>query len=152
MPVHRGAECEARGLGEGLLTCHAPGMELTCPVCAAPLEEAGRTFRCTKCEGAWIVEDVLVAILEQRASTLVDLPWQPRQDKPRPCAACKAEMQTVDLGSVNLDRCPTHGVWFDSDELAALIKQAKKFTTKEMAAVDEPKHGLLAKLGKLFHG
>jgi Zn-finger nucleic acid-binding protein len=122
-------------------------MELSCPVCAAPLEEAGRTFRCRTCEGAWIAEDVLVAILEQRASTLVDLPWQDRQDKARPCAACAAEMQTVDLGSVHLDRCPSHGVWFDADELAALIKQAKKFVTH---AAPEPKHGLLAKLGKLF--
>ncbi len=125
-------------------------MELICPVCDSPLEEAGRTFRCRLCEGAWIAEDTLVAILEQRASTLVDLPWQDRQDKPRPCAECKAEMQTMNLGSVQLDRCPTHGVWFDADELAALIKQAKKFTTKEMHAVTEPKHGLLAKLGKLF--
>lgn len=126
-------------------------MELTCPVCAAPLEEAGRTFRCRQCEGAWIGEEAVVAILEQRAATLVDLPWQARQDKPRPCAECKAEMQTVDLGSVHLDRCPAHGVWFDAHELAALIKQAKKFTTKETAA-SEPKHGILERLGKLFGG
>ena len=42
-----------------------------CPVDAIPLEEAGQTLRCSKCEGAWIAEDALVAILEQRASTLV---------------------------------------------------------------------------------
>jgi Zn-finger nucleic acid-binding protein len=127
-------------------------MELTCPVCDAPLDEAGRTSRCRLCEGAWISEETLVAILEQRASTLVDLPWTQREDKPRPCAECKAEMQTVDLGSVQLDRCPSHGVWFDADELASLLRQAKKFTTKEMHAVSEPKHGLLGKLAKLFGG
>ena len=43
-------------------------------------------------------------------------------------------------------------MWFDADELAALLKQAKAFTTKEMAAVSESKHGLLGKLAKLFGG
>ena len=98
-------------------------------------------------------EEALVPILEQRASTLVDLPWRPREDgKQRPCAECTTPMQTVDLGSVQLDRCPSHGVWFDADELAALLREAKQFTTKEMPAVSEPKHGLLGKLAKLFGG
>jgi Zn-finger nucleic acid-binding protein len=123
-------------------------MELTCPVCDAPLDEAGRTFRCVLCEGAWIAEATLVAILEQRASTLVELPWQPRTDKPRPCAQCKAEMQTVDLGTVALDRCPAHGVWFDADELAALLKQAKQFVSQD----HEHHEGLLHRLSRLFGG
>ena len=128
-------------------------MELMCPVCDAPLEEAGSTSRCRMCEGAWIPEDALVAILEQRASTLVELPWQSRSgDKARPCASCKAEMQTVDLGAVQLDRCPDHGVWFDADELASLLREAKHFTTKEMPAVSEPKKSLLDRFRKLFRG
>lgn len=127
-------------------------MELMCPVCDAPLEEAGSTQRCRMCEGAWIPEEALVAILEQRASTLVELPWTTRSgDKPRPCASCKSEMQTVDLGKVQLDRCPAHGVWFDADELASLLREAKHFT-KEMPAVHEPKEGLLHRLAKLFRG
>ena len=73
-------------------------------------------------------------------------------DKVRPCAECKTPMQTVDLGKVQLDRCPSHGVWFDADELAALLREAKHFTTKEMPAVSEPKQGLLGKLAKLFGG
>lgn len=130
-------------------------MDLQCPACDAPLDEAGRTFRCRLCEGAWVTEETLVPILEQRASTLVDLPWKPREDgKPRPCADCKAAMQTVDLGKVQLDRCPSHGVWFDADELAALLREAKHFTTKETPAAlhGEPRHGLLGKLAKLFGG
>jgi Zn-finger nucleic acid-binding protein len=127
-------------------------MELTCPVCEAPLDEAGRTSRCRLCDGAWISEEALVASLEQRASTLVDLPWKPRTDKPRPCAECKAEMQTVDLGSVQLDRCPAHGVWFDAHELAALIKQAKAFTQKEKDHPHAQREGVMRKLAKLFGG
>ncbi len=127
-------------------------MELQCPVCDAPLEEAGSTFRCLLCEGAWVTEETLVAILEQRASTLVELPWEPRQDKARPCADCKGEMQTVNLGSVQLDRCPTHGVWFDADEMVTLLKQAKAFMTKELAGGAEHRHGLISKLAKIFGG
>ena len=124
--------------------------DLTCPVCATPLELAGRTSRCPSCEGAWVAEDALVAILEQRASTLVKLPWQARQDAARPCAACKAAMQTVNLGSVALDRCADHGVWFDADELTALLKQAKRFKTNPGADHDEQREGLLRRLARLF--
>ena len=121
--------------------------ELTCPVCDAPLQEAGSTSRCLLCEGAWVAEDALVAILEQRASTLVELPWEARQDKPRPCAECKAEMQTVNLGSVALDRCAQHGVWFDMNEMTELLKQVKRFKSVEP---EEHHGGLLHRLAKLF--
>lgn len=126
--------------------------ELICPVCDAPLDEAGRTSRCLLCEGAWVAEDVLVAILEQRASTLVDLPWEARQDKPRPCAECKAEMQTVNLGSVALDRCEKHGVWFDMNELTQLLKQVKRFKAAVDHGTEHDEHhdSVLRRLGKLF--
>lgn len=124
--------------------------ELTCPVCDAPLQEAGTTSRCLLCEGAWVAEDALVAILEQRASTLVELPWQARQDKPRPCAACKGEMQTVNLGTVALDRCAQHGVWFDMNEMTELLKQVKRFKTADHDEPEEHREGLLHRLAKLF--
>lgn len=126
--------------------------DLTCPVCHKPLELAGRTFRCGSCEGAWVAEDALVAILEQRTSTLVKLPWESRQDAARPCAACQAAMQTVNLGSVALDRCADHGVWFDADELTALLKQAKRFKTNPGVEHDEHREGLLRRLARLFQG
>ena len=54
-------------------------------------------------------------------------------------------MQTVMLGSVALDRCAPHGVWFDKHELVSLLEEAKHFK-----AHDEPRVGLLARLAKLF--
>ena len=94
-------------------------------------------------------------MLQERTSTLVFLPWQPRpKDNERVCAVCRTAMQTVNLGSVQLDRCAQHGVWFDADELAALLKEAKHFKPDHHKS-DEPasEHsGLLHSLSKLFGG
>ena len=105
---------------------------MQCPVCQdRVLEEAGRTMRCAQCDGAWIAEETLVALLEQRTSSLVSLPWKDRTDNTQhPCAECQVAMQTVNLGDVALDRCQAHGVWFDADELTALLKQSKRFKTE----------------------
>lgn len=120
---------------------------LTCPVCKSELHQAGRTDRCPTCTGAWIHEDVLVGMLQERAATLVELPWQPRADSPRACAVCASAMQTVNLGSVALDRCPQHGVWFDPEELAAVIAEAKHFKSEH----DHEHHeGILRVLARLL--
>ena len=131
----------------------------TCPSCPThpALTQAGRTERCATCDGAWIHEDVLVGMLQERASALVSLPWHERpQDRARPCAVCAAQLQPVSLGDVALDRCAEHGIWFDADELAALIAQAKQFKTDEVEPDDDTpdkgRRGLLGALAKLFGG
>ncbi len=118
---------------------------MDCPVCKTPLAPAGRTQRCATCEGAWVDSEVLVPLLEQSASTLVELPWQPNtEDHVRACPRCGKGMETVALGTVALDRCEPHGVWFDAKELAAVLGQAKKFRAP-------PHHtSLLARMAKLF--
>ena len=101
---------------------------MNCPVCKVPLIQAGRTFKCKTCEGAWVHEDALVAMLEASTATLVALPWRDnKEDHTRPCPQCSETMKTVALGTVALDRCEAHGVWFDAKELAALLKQSKAF-------------------------
>lgn len=119
---------------------------MNCPVCKTTLEQAGRTFACEKCNGAWIRAEVLVPMLEERASTLVELDWQTsREDHHRSCPECGDAMQTVMLGRVMLDRHEPHGVWFDNKELAELLKEAKHFKA------DLPPHeGLLHKLRRIF--
>lgn len=129
---------------------------MKCPVCTKPLVEAGQTHKCEACEGAWIAEDALVAVLEQRASTLVKLPWAPRVGNPRPCAVCQDAMQTVDLGSVQLDRCAKHGVWLDANELTALLRQVKQFKTHpaghEASDDDDQRDGLLRRFARALTG
>lgn len=120
---------------------------MKCPSCSSTLEQAGRTYKCEKCDGAWIQAEVLVPLLEQRASTLVELPWQPNtEDHVRPCPECATPMQNVRLGTVALDRCEPHGVWFDHKELAALLKQVKKFRAED----PHDHRGLLDRLASLF--
>ena len=130
--------------------------ELKCPACGDQiLDTAGRTDRCPACDGAWIHEDALVGMLQERTSTLVFLPWQPREkDNERVCPACEKPMQWVNLGKVKLDRCAEHGVWFDADELAALLHEAKHFKANPVKDDDpDAAHsGLLSSIAKLFGG
>jgi Zn-finger nucleic acid-binding protein len=58
-------------------------------------------------------------------------------------------MQTVNLGSVALDRCEKHGVWFDANELTQLLKQVKQFKT-HADEHEAHREGLLHRLAKLF--
>ena len=130
---------------------------MNCPICKVALTQAGRTYKCAKCEGAWVESEVLVPMLEQSASTLVELPRQPgTENHVRACPECATPMQTVKLGSVALDRCEPHGVWFDAKELAALLGQAKKFRSDDTnpgVHVDhkaDAQKGLFRRLAKLF--
>jgi len=119
---------------------------MQCPICKTPLEQAGRTYKCESCDGAWVRSDVLVPLLEQSASTLVSLDWQPSPEGlSRACPDCGVPMHSVKLGTVNLDRHDEHGVWFDKTELAELLSEAKQFRA------DLPPHEtLMAKLRRIF--
>ena len=120
---------------------------MNCPTCKQALVQAGRTWKCGRCKGAWVRDEVLVPMLEQSAATLVELPWQPNTEAHvRACPECATSMETVKLGTVALDRCAPHGVWFDAKELAALLGQAMKFR-----AEDKHQHkGIMQTLAKVF--
>jgi Zn-finger nucleic acid-binding protein len=132
---------------------------LNCPSCQVALTQAGRTERCARCDGAWIHEDVLVGMLQETASAVVLLPWLPREpraapepEQPRSCAVCARPMQPVSLGTVPLDRCAEHGVWFDASELADVLRHAKEFKADPSKHPDDHRAGLLGVLGRLFGG
>lgn len=119
-----------------------------CPVDKTPLSRAGHTERCGVCNGAWIHEDALVAILEASTAAVVTLPWVDRDaNAERPCAVCGNSMAPVALGSVALDRCAQHGVWFDADEFADLLSQSKKFREGP-----SEHHGVFERIAKMFGG
>lgn len=121
---------------------------MKCPNCAASLHQAGRTFKCEQCDGAWVQGEVLIPLLEQSTAALVELPWQPNtENHVRACPECTTNMETVRLGTVALDRCEPHGVWFDTKELAALLGQAKSF---RVGTHEEVHIGILERLAGLF--
>jgi len=123
---------------------------MNCPVDHTPLRQAGYTHACDRCGGAWVADDVLVPLLEERANTLIELAWKPRPAGAavRPCPSCNGAMQTVTLGTMALDRCPPHGVWFDAGELVTALKEAKQFRAEP--APHKHHESLLHKLGKLL--
>jgi Zn-finger nucleic acid-binding protein len=121
---------------------------MKCPRSDGELHQAGRTFKCDACNGVWIRSEVLVPLLEERASALVELPWQANtEDHVRACPECSTAMETVKLGTVALDRHEPHGVWFDNHELAALLKQARTFRADPQAHEHK---SLLHRLADLF--
>lgn len=129
--------------------------DLLCPRCGTALASAGYTERCKACDGAWIGEDALVGILQERTSTMVFLPWQPREadaaESGRTCAVCRKALLPVSLGTIALDRCADHGVWFDAKELAALLHEAKQFAADPDSSKDRSEGGsFLDALAKLF--
>jgi Zn-finger nucleic acid-binding protein len=95
-------------------------------------------------------------MMQERTSAVVVLPWQPRPQNhglDRACAVCGKPMQPVSLGTVALDRCPDHGVWFDPEELASLMKQAKQFKADVKHDEEGDEHrGILGALARLFGG
>ncbi len=129
---------------------------LACPTCHVALTAAGRSDRCARCDGAWIHEDVLVGMLQETASGMVFLPWLPREaperEAARACAVCGKAMQPVSLGSVALDRCVDHGVWFDALELGAVLRHAREFKADPSRRPDDHREGLLDVLARLFGG
>lgn len=89
--------------------------------------------RCQSCQGAWLRDEQIVKILQERIvkfseeeikQTLSEkkagIPKEEIQSK-RKCPKCKKTMTTFNYGydsGIILDRCPrNHGLWFDEKEL-----------------------------------
>ncbi len=92
------------------------------------MEFVGQTLRCS-CGGAWIPDDVLSGMAEQMKGGFVELPWRARAGETvRTCIVCDAPMLTVTLAGIALDRCADeHGIWFDANELGAVLQKAGDF-------------------------
>jgi Zn-finger nucleic acid-binding protein len=88
--------------------------------------------RCA-CGAAWLADDKLISMARDAAGVLVKLPWQDRTGAPRPCPVCTTNMLTVSIEDVALDRCPTHGVWFDPEELQKVLARAPNFPERHTA-------------------
>ncbi|MCL1907812.1 MAG: zf-TFIIB domain-containing protein [Holophagaceae bacterium] len=111
--------------------------DLLCPNCKLAMEESilgdAKLHNCVRCGGSWLDSEVfenLSADREQRGRVMLGLGSNVGSVAPetaityRPCPICNKLMNRLNYAKISgviLDLCKSHGVWFDKDELGAVI-------------------------------
>ncbi len=101
-----------------------------CPRCGADLTDAGAGRACAACGGQWVSGPVLQEMVTamQAVPLPVRLVFVPAAHKAIACPECGRAMETWQLHGVPIDRCPEwHGIWFDRDELQAVLLGSVRF-------------------------
>lgn len=101
-----------------------------CPSCRNPLAKTGFAL-CSKCRGAWVSE----VELEERMRSVrgkhefnLKVSFGPVvvDSEARTCPTCGRRLEHKTLGFVVIDRCTeNHGLWFDAEELATVLKECR---------------------------
>lgn len=99
---------------------------LPCPRCRTAPLTGGELRHCPNCQGSWIPEEALHARFTTMTSEIKpQIRWEVTPARlGLPCAACGHTMEALLLFDVPVDRCHAHGVWFDKDELAAVLHRS----------------------------
>ena len=98
-----------------------------CPACPdeVTLSSRGSGFQCQGCEGVFVDGRELAAMMEHMGAAPPPAkargPVEPVQ---RRCPLCRTVMQNTTLWSVRVERCETHGTWFDRKELGRTLELA----------------------------
>src|SRR5512139_3915212 len=97
-----------------------------CPRCRSTELTPGEMRHCLSCKGAWVPEETLHAHITTMTSELKPkIEWTVTHERlGLRCAACKHTMETLLLFEIPVDRCHSHGVWFDKDELAEVLRRS----------------------------
>lgn len=106
-----------------------------CPACAAPLRPFRGRLVCDACDGLFAPLADLATAIEDLTGVSPELVFERDAVGQRACPACGQPMTrchlrvTLDGETIaprpELDRCDAHGVWFDTDELAAVFELAR---------------------------
>lgn len=130
-----------------------------CPRCKAKLQfievDEIRLSECERCEGVWSDIETFEAICANRENQaavlgkLDEILQHPKLQKIQyvPCPRCKQLMNRSNFAKVSgviIDICKQHGLWFDADELPAIIEFIRKggleySRQKEKASLDAEK-------------
>jgi len=97
---------------------------MPCPVCTTKLAFFGDRYACERCAGTFVQNDALVSMVMDVSKALWDMPLPTGQPGTRACPVCANAMLVEDLENVPVDRCATHGVWFDQSELTVALERA----------------------------
>lgn len=108
-------------------------MAFTCPNCAQAMTSTATrglwVHGCGVCGGVWLDtaaaefvrtktnDDIERLVAESTARATVG-----QQHRLRPCPVCRHPLGAFTHGSLQLDGCRTHGVFFDRNELRALLE------------------------------
>jgi Zn-finger nucleic acid-binding protein len=98
---------------------------LGCPSCKeAELHYQGERWECAACAGTFVETAALTAMIEEMSQQPWDAPAVYGAPGDRACPICSTAMVVEVLEAVTVDRCSTHGVWFDDTELQAALHHA----------------------------
>jgi Zn-finger nucleic acid-binding protein len=97
-----------------------------CPRCREAELTGGDMRHCMQCKGSWVPEETLHAHISVMTSEVKPrVEWTVTHKRiGLPCAVCKHTMETLLLFEIAVDRCHSHGVWFDKDELAEVLRRS----------------------------
>jgi uncharacterized protein len=130
------------------------GEQLHCPACRTPLivveREGIEVDCCPTCRGIWFDEGELELLGESAGVTMSPSSLFAAGGRPgrRRCPRCSVRMELLDAAelqgrSVEVDRCPEHGLWLDRGELGRILRG-------QVAAQGADESVLLDFLGETF--
>jgi len=83
---------------------------------------------CLACKGIWLDSGELELLLgesEKSTDFLTSFQLVSGKEKVRKCPICRSKMEKIRFGSSEeliIDRCISHGLWFDQHELEEMIE------------------------------
>lgn len=104
---------------------------MRCPACEGALRElssvAPGARGCDACGGFWLDHGLLSSIAPpiSRRPEAVPAPLRRAGSDVRRCPSCHADLVSVEVAGptpVALDRCESHGTWFDAHDLTAITR------------------------------
>lgn len=102
---------------------------LGCPSCKeVELDYRGERWGCDTCRGSFVENAALTAMVTDMINGPWELPVVDGAPGERACPMCRAAMLVEVLEAVTIDRCTTHGVWFDDHELEDALHHASTGT------------------------
>jgi hypothetical protein len=114
---------------------------------------------CDACNGIMVTLDDLASAVHDLTSLVPRFEWKSEQPGTRTCPVCRATMTAckliVELDGAHehpkpmLDRCDTHGVWFDHEELAMVFEKiATKGFGGAIGRTSKPREGIPIDTGR----
>jgi Zn-finger nucleic acid-binding protein len=116
-----------------------------CPSCQTSVVAAGTRYNCESCKGVLVrtaeLQEMLISMAPDDARPLeARLSPAGGAAQTRPCPLCETKMVLNKLAGVTIDICATHGVWFDTHELAVVLEHGgEDYADREWVRGEAPR-------------